>query len=84
MGISEGTVEWTISLDAKKKERIGDYHRPGREWHREGGPVQAVRSRDFHAPGTRSFTSSSTPPHTNWTAVQPGWEMAPTLFCGRW
>src|SRR6266851_1041112 len=30
-----------ISVDAKKKEQVGDYARAGREWRPEGSPVQA-------------------------------------------
>jgi hypothetical protein len=35
-----------ISVDTKKKELIGEYHRPGRTWQRRGQPVQ-VRDHDF-------------------------------------
>ncbi len=35
-----------ISVDAKKKELIGDFRNPGREWHRRGHPEQ-VRAKDF-------------------------------------
>jgi hypothetical protein len=35
-----------ISVDAKKKEQIGEYAQAGREWRRSGDPV-AVRSHDF-------------------------------------
>jgi hypothetical protein len=35
-----------ISVDGKKKERLGAYHRGGRSWRRAGDPVQ-VRSHDF-------------------------------------
>jgi Rhodopirellula transposase DDE domain len=35
-----------ISVDAKKKEPVGSYHRDGRSWRRRGDPVQ-VRSHDF-------------------------------------
>ncbi len=35
-----------ISVDGKKKEQLGAYHRGGRSWQRKGGPVQ-VRSHDF-------------------------------------
>jgi hypothetical protein len=38
--------EPVISVDAKKKELIGDYHRHGRTWQRQGQPVQ-VRDHDF-------------------------------------
>ena len=35
-----------ISVDAKKKERVGEYAQAGREWRRTGDPVK-VRSHDF-------------------------------------
>jgi hypothetical protein len=35
-----------VSVDAKKKELIGDFRNPGREWHRRGHPEQ-VRAKDF-------------------------------------
>ena len=35
-----------ISVDAKKKELIGDFRNPGREWHRRGQPEE-VRAKDF-------------------------------------
>jgi Rhodopirellula transposase DDE domain len=35
-----------ISVDAKKKELIGDFRNPGREWHRRGHPEE-VRTKDF-------------------------------------
>jgi transposase len=35
-----------ISVDAKKKELIGDFRNPGREWHRRGEPEE-VRAKDF-------------------------------------
>jgi hypothetical protein len=35
-----------VSVDAKKKEVVGDYAVIGREWHPKGAPV-AVRSHDF-------------------------------------
>ena len=34
-----------VSVDAKKKELIGDFRNPGREWHRRGHPE--VRAKDF-------------------------------------
>ena len=39
-----------ISVDAKKKEQVGNYGRGGREWRPAGGPVK-VRSHDFADPG---------------------------------
>jgi len=41
-----------ISVDAKKKETLGDYAVIGREWHRAGQPVQ-VRAHDFPEKGAR-------------------------------
>jgi len=35
-----------VSVDAKKKELIGDFRNPGREWHRRGQPDE-VRAKDF-------------------------------------
>lgn len=35
-----------ISVDAKKKELVGDFKNPGREWHPRGDP-EAVRVHDF-------------------------------------
>jgi Rhodopirellula transposase DDE domain len=35
-----------VSVDAKKKELIGDYRNPGREWRRRGRPEE-VRAKDF-------------------------------------
>jgi hypothetical protein len=35
-----------ISVDAKKKERIGDFKNGGREWHPKGNP-EPVRTHDF-------------------------------------
>jgi hypothetical protein len=35
-----------VSIDAKKKELIGDFRNPGREWHRRGHPEE-VRAKDF-------------------------------------
>ena len=35
-----------VSVDAKKKELIGDFRNPGREWHRRGKPEE-VRAKDF-------------------------------------
>jgi transposase len=35
-----------ISVDAKKKELIGNYRNSGREWHRRGEP-EKVRAKDF-------------------------------------
>jgi Rhodopirellula transposase DDE domain len=35
-----------VSVDAKKKELIGPYHRDGRSWRRQGDPVR-VRDHDF-------------------------------------
>jgi hypothetical protein len=35
-----------VSVDAKKKELVGDFKNPGREWHRRGQPEE-VRAKDF-------------------------------------
>jgi hypothetical protein len=35
-----------VSVDAKKKEQLGPYHRPGRSWRPAGEPVR-VRDHDF-------------------------------------
>jgi len=35
-----------VSVDAKKKEQLGPYHRDGRSWRRKGDPVK-VRDHDF-------------------------------------
>ena len=35
-----------VSVDAKKKEQLGPYHRPGRSWRPAGDPVK-VRDHDF-------------------------------------
>jgi len=35
-----------VSVDAKKKELVGDFRNPGREWHRRGRPEE-VRAKDF-------------------------------------
>jgi hypothetical protein len=35
-----------VSVDAKKKEQLGPYHRPGRSWRPAGDPVR-VRDHDF-------------------------------------
>ncbi len=40
-----------ISVDTKKKEKIGLFAQPGREWRPAGDPV-AVAGHDFAAPGT--------------------------------
>jgi hypothetical protein len=41
-----------ISVDAKKKETLGNYAVIGREWHRAGQPVQ-VRAHDFPEKGSQ-------------------------------
>jgi len=41
-----GAGEPVISVDAKKKEVLGDYAVIGREWHRSGEPVR-VRAHDY-------------------------------------
>jgi transposase len=42
--------EPVVSVDAKKKELVGDFKNGGREWHRQGEPEQ-VRVYDFPLPG---------------------------------
>jgi hypothetical protein len=42
-----------ISVDAKKKEQVGNYARAGREWRRRGDPVQ-VCDHDFPPPGQQA------------------------------
>ena len=42
--------EPVISVDAKKKELVGDFKNPGREWHPHGEPEQ-VRVYDFPLAG---------------------------------
>ena len=41
-----GSGQPVISVDAKKKENVGEYAQAGREWRPKGDPV-AVRSHDF-------------------------------------
>jgi hypothetical protein len=38
-----------VSVDAKKKEQVGAFHQPGRQWRPAGEPTQ-VRSHDFPDP----------------------------------
>ena len=54
-----------ISVDAKKKEEVGEYAQAGREWRPEGDPVK-VRDHSFadEQGGTRSRTGSTTWPRT--------------------
>ena len=47
--------EPVISVDGKKKERLGAYHRDGRSWRGKGDPVQ-VRSHDFPDRDTVTIT----------------------------
>ena len=42
----QGTGDPVISVDAKKKELVGEFKNAGRQWRRKGAPVQ-VRSHDF-------------------------------------
>ena len=44
-----GTGDAVISVDAKKKELVGDYKNSGREWHPAGQPEQ-VKVHDFLDP----------------------------------
>ena len=46
----QGSGEPVISVDAKKKEQVGDYASAGREYHPKGCPP-AVRDHDFADPG---------------------------------
>jgi transposase len=48
-------VEPVISVDAKKKELVGDFKNAGREWHPEGDP-EPVRVYDFVIPGLGRVT----------------------------
>src|SRR3954468_10047667 len=47
--------EPVISVDAKKKELVGDFKNAGREWHPEGDP-EPVRVYDFIIPGLGRVT----------------------------
>jgi transposase len=47
--------EPAISVDAKKKELVGDFKNGGREWHRQGEPEE-VRVYDFPIPGVGRAT----------------------------
>lgn len=47
--------EPAISVDAKKKELVGDFKNPGREWSPQGEPEQ-VRVYDFPIPGLGRVT----------------------------
>ena len=47
--------EPVISVDAKKKELVGDFKNPGREWHRQGKP-EHVRVYDFPIKGVGRVT----------------------------
>jgi hypothetical protein len=42
----QGEGQPVVSVDAKKKELVGDFRNAGREWHRRGHPDQ-VRAKDF-------------------------------------
>jgi transposase len=69
-----------ISVDAKKKEQVGEYAQAGREWRPEGDPVR-VRDHGFadpdggHAIPYGSTTSGRTPGSSTW---------APTTTPRRW
>ena len=54
-----------ISVDAKKKEEVGEFAQAGAEWRPEGDPVK-VRDHSFEdeQAGTRSRTGSTTWPRT--------------------
>jgi hypothetical protein len=47
--------EPAVSVDAKKKEQLGPYHRPGRSWRAAGEPVR-VRDHDFPDEGLGKIT----------------------------
>ena len=47
----QDTTDPVISVDAKKKEQIGQYANPGRQWRPRGEPT-ATRSHDFPDPDT--------------------------------
>ena len=47
-GAHQRTADPVISVDAKKKERIGNFRNPGRQWRPKGDPVR-VRDHDFCA-----------------------------------
>lgn len=49
------TEDPVISVDAKKKELVGDFKNPGREWHRQGQP-EHVRVYDFPIKGIGRVT----------------------------
>jgi Rhodopirellula transposase DDE domain len=51
----QGAGDPVISVDGKKKEKLGAYHRDGRSWQPRGEPVQ-VRSHDFPDPDTVTIT----------------------------
>jgi hypothetical protein len=44
-----------VSVDAKKKEQLGPYHRDGRAWRPQGDPVR-VRDHDFPGQGLGKIT----------------------------
>jgi hypothetical protein len=48
----QDTTDPVISVDTKKKEQLGEYANPGRQWRPRGEPT-ATRSHDFPDPETR-------------------------------
>ena len=46
VGIFQRARQPVVSVDAKKKEPVGDFRNPGREWHRRG-ESEEVRAKDF-------------------------------------
>jgi len=77
-----------ISVDAKKKEQVGEYAQAGREWRPEGDPVK-VRDHSFadeqggHAipygsamrartPGSSTWAPTTTPRHWRWSPSAAG------------
>jgi len=75
--------EPVISVDTKKKELVGDFKNPGREWHPQGRP-EPVRVHDFEI---RPPENGKVTPYgvTTWVAV--GWLSVgvdhDTAVCGR-
>jgi hypothetical protein len=47
----QGAGDPVISVDAKKKEQVGEYANAGRQWRPKGGPAR-VRDHDFPGPQT--------------------------------
>ena len=60
--------EPVISVDAKKKELVGDFKNAGREWRPEGDP-EPVRVYDFVIPGSAGSLPTGS---TTWPATRAG------------